>query len=269
MILKKFAKLIALILALVLVLSLAACKKSGDAETQASAPAADEGKQSTDANVETDANAETDAPATDAPATEAPAAEGDIVGKWSCELSIEALMQANAGNTDEQSMGMVKTLFGDGSIIVNLEFNADGTTVFSMDQESIKALMNNMINNIDAIIPQIVEAQGMTQEDFAAALEQQGMTMDQFKEQLAEQFKDEDLLGDLDNTSATGTYKLEGDKLFITAEGKEINDSQYLVIDLTANTLVIKEVVGIEDLGNDMDLEGMEKMLPWTFNRVG
>ena len=26
---------------------------------------------------------------------------------------------------------------------------------------------------------------------------------------------------------------------------------------------------GIEDLGNDMDLEGMEKMLPWTFNRVG
>lgn len=263
MILKKFAKLIALILALVLVLSLAACKKSGDAETQASAPAADEGKQNTDAN------AETDAPATDAPATEAPAAEGDIVGKWSCELSIEALMQANAGNTDEQSMEMVKTLFGDGSIIVNLEFNADGTTVFSMDQESIKALMNNMINNIDAIIPQIVEAQGMTQEDFAAALEQQGMTMDQFKEQLAEQFKDEDLLGDLDNTSTTGTYKLEGDKLFITAEGKEINDSQYLVIDLTANTLVIKEVVGIEDLGNDMDLEGMEKMLPWTFNRVG
>ena len=74
---KKFAKLIALILALVLVLSLAACKKSGDAETQASAPAADEGKQSTDAN------AETDAPATDAPATEAPAAEGDIVGKSS------------------------------------------------------------------------------------------------------------------------------------------------------------------------------------------
>ena len=258
MILKKFAKLIALILALVLVLSLAACKKSGDAETQASAPAADEGKQSTEANAETDA-----------PATEAPAAEGDIVGKWACELSIEALMQANAGNTDEQSMEMVKTLFGDGSIIVNLEFNADGTTVFSMDQESIKALMNNMINNIDAIIPQIVEAQGMTQEDFAAALEQQGMTMDQFKEQLAEQFKDEDLLGDLDNTSANGTYKLEGDKLFITAEGKEINDSQYLVIDLTANTLVIKEVVGIEDLGNDMDLEGMEKMLPWTFNRVG
>ena len=179
------------------------------------------------------------------------------------------MMQASAGNTDEQSMGMVKTLFGDGSIIVNLEFNADGTTVFSMDQESIKALMNNMINNIDAIIPQIVEAQGMTQEDFAAALEQQGMTMDQFKEQLAEQFKDEDLLGDLDNTSTTGTYKLEGDKLFITAEGKEINDSQYLVIDLTANTLVIKEVVGIEDLGNDMDLEAMEKMLPWTFNRVG
>ena len=258
MILKKFAKLIALILALVLVLSLAACKKSGDAETQASAPAADEGKQSTEANAETDA-----------PATEAPAAEGDIVGKWACELSIEALMQANAGNTDEQSMEMVKTLFGDGSIIVNLEFNADGTTVFSMDQESIKALMNNMINNIDAIIPQIVEAQGMTQEDFAAALEQQGMTMDQFKEQLAEQFKDEDLLGDLDNTSANGTCKLEGDKLFITAEGKEINDSQYLVIDLTANTLVIKEVVGIEDLGNDMDLEGMEKMLPWTFNRVG
>lgn len=258
MILKKFAKLIALILALVLVLSLAACKKSGDAETQASAPAADEGKQSTDANVETDA-----------PATEAPAAEGDIVGKWACELSIEGLMQANAGNTDEQSMGMVKTLFGDGSIIVNLEFNADGTTVFSMDQESIRALFDNMINNIDTIIPQIVEAQGMTQEDFAAALEQQGMTMDQFKEQLAEQFKDEDLLGDLDNTSANGTYKLEGDKLFITAEGKEINDSQYLVIDLTANTLVIKEVVGIEDLGNDMDLEGMEKMLPWTFNRVG
>ena len=258
MILKKFAKLIALILALVLVLSLAACKKSGDAETQASAPAADEGKQSTEANAETDA-----------PATEAPAAEGDIVGKWTSELSIEGLMQANAGNTDEQSMEMVKTLFGDGSIIVNLEFNADGTTVFSMDQESIKALMNNMINNIDAIIPQIVAAQGMTEEDFAAALEQQGMTMDQFKEQLAEQFKDEDLLGDLDNTSATGTYKLEGDKLFLTAEGKEINDSQYLVIDLTANTLVIKEVVGIEDLGNDMDLEGMEKMLPWTFNRVG
>ena len=258
MILKKFAKLIALILALVLVLSLAACKKSGDAETQASAPAADEGKQSTEANAETDA-----------PATEAPAAEGDIVGKWTSELSIEGLMQANAGNTDEQSMEMVKTLFGDGSIIVNLEFNADGTTVFSMDQESIKALMNNMINNIDAIIPQIVAAQGMTEEDFAAALEQQGMTMDQFKGQRAEQFKDEDLLGDLDNTSATGTYKLEGDKLFLTAEGKEINDSQYLVIDLTANTLVIKEVVGIEDLGNDMDLEGMEKMLPWTFNRVG
>lgn len=221
---KKYAKLIALALVLVLMLSLAACKKDG---------------------------ASSDGPAT-------------AVGKWSGKISIDDLMQitAQAGAVESKSAQVVKTLVGDNSIRILLELTSDGVISFTVDRASVEALLDGMIENIPAHIPDLT---GMSNEEFEAALQARNMTMADFQAQMRRQFESADLAGSLDNSTAKGSYVLEDNRIYVGKEGKSVDKRSYMVYELKDDTLILKELVG--DVGSGFN--GMQVLLPWTFTRIG
>lgn len=133
---KKFAKLIALVLALVLVLSLAACKKSGDAS----------GKTPT-----------------------------SPVGKWVSELAVADMIKASGESSEGMDAESMKQLFGDSTVKVNLELTSDGKIILTPDKDSFKALFEKMTENIADLLPtmfnvspekldEMLQAKGMTKE---------------------------------------------------------------------------------------------------------
>lgn len=220
---KKFVQLAALVLALTLLLSLAACKKDG---------------------------------ASKAPDT--------VVGKWSGRIDIDTLMQitAEAGAAEEKSVQVVKTLVGDSGISMLLELTADGVITFALDRASVEALLDTMIENIPAHIPEIT---GVSIETFEAALQAKGMTMADFQASMRQQFESANLAGSLEGSTAKGIYELEGDRIYVGKEGKAIDKTSYMVYELKDGALILKELVG--DAGSGIN--GMQVLLPWTFTRIG
>ena len=220
---KKFVQLAALVLALTLLLSLAACKKDG---------------------------------ASKAPDT--------VVGKWSGRIDIDTLMQitAEAGAAEEKSVQVVKTLVGDSGISMLLELTADGVITFALDRASVEALLDTMIENIPAHIPEIT---GFSIETFEAALQAKGMTMADFQASMRQQFESANLAGSLEGSTAKGIYALEGDRIYVGKEGKAIDKTSYMVYELKDGALILKELVG--DAGSGIN--EMQVLLPWTFTRIG
>lgn len=220
---KKFVQLAVLVLALTLLLSLAACKKDG---------------------------------ASKAPDT--------VVGKWSGRIDIDTLMQitAEAGAAEEKSVQVVKTLVGDSGISMLLELTADGVITFALDRASVEALLDTMIENIPAHIPEIT---GFSIETFEAALQAKGMTMADFQASMRQQFESANLAGSLEGSTAKGIYELEGDRIYVGKEGKAIDKTSYMVYELKDGALILKELVG--DAGSGIN--GMQVLLPWTFTRIG
>ena len=184
--------------------------------------------------------------------------DGKSLGKYAAPISIQTLMGAVEGG--EEEMEAYGQLFeGAEDMIMFFEFFEDNKVRFSIDPDSAKALMETMVRNLPTVLPAMM---GMSDEEFEEYLTASGMTMDDFVAAVSEALSPEDLL-DTDEMGAEGTYRLDGDKLYITAEGEEENTDSYMIVEFTDDTFTIKEMVG--------DQEGMEEyeaLLPWTFTRV-
>lgn len=281
---KRFAKLIALILVLILALSLAACQKQEEVKAptapgqQNPIPAESEAP-ATEAPVVTDAPKteapeteapETEAPKTEAPETEAPETEApqpvnpgnnaDLVGFWQSEISWEQLMEMSGNDSEDGSMDVFFALVGDNNLCMDLEFSADGTLTFSLDRASAEAMVDAMFENLPTMLPTIL---GVSQEELEATLQAQGMTMDDFVELMIGQLDKDSMLEGFEDSSTTGTYVVDGDRIYVCEEGGTIDtNSNYMVYTLSGDTLTLVELVGSgEDLG------GIEKLLPWVFTR--
>lgn len=231
---KKFAKLTALVLALVLVLSLAACK--GTEKTAAQLP-----------------EATTEA---------APVQEASVVGKWAYSIDAARMMEiaGQQEDADEDQIEMVGQLLGDTELVVTLELNEDNTFRLAIDPDSIQAMVDNMIENLPQLI---AEMYGMTPEELESMLAEQNMTMDDFAAMMREQINPEDLVSDIEEVN--GYYQVDGDKIYLGNSLEEIDQDKYVVFTLTDSKLTITEVVGAED----DDLGNFEQMLPVEFTRVG
>jgi hypothetical protein len=105
---------------------------------------------------------------------------------------------------------------------------------------------------------------GKSEEEFEAALTAQGMTMEDFTKAVAEQI-DPETMFDTSEMNLQGTYRLDGDKLYITKDGEKEKTDAYWVVEVTANSMIVKEIIGEDNTAP----EGAEKLLPWTFNKVG
>lgn len=176
--------------------------------------------------------------------------EVTIVGTWEGTMDMTAAMAAATQMEFDEplEMGMIFT------------FNEDGTYSATVDKDSLKDMMDTLV---DVMIELIVSMSGDPDMDLEAELAKEGMTMAEFKEQLMGEMNIEDMLGETDET---GYYKYEDGK-FYTAEDKEdLEAGDYIEIThitLTSNKMTVTD---IEQDGEKMS-EVMPDMFPMEFTR--
>lgn len=176
--------------------------------------------------------------------------EVTIVGTWEGTMDMTAAMAAATQMEFDEplKMGMIFT------------FNEDGTYSATVDKDSLKDMMDALV---DVMIELIVSMSGDPDMDLEAELAKEGMTMAEFKEQLMGEMNIEDMLGETDET---GYYKYEDGK-FYTAEDKEdLEAGDYIEIThitLTSNKMTVTD---IEQDGEKMS-EVMPDMFPMVFTR--
>lgn len=229
---KKLAKLLALLLALTMMLSLAACK-------------------------------ETDEKNAGANTTEA---ANSIVGSWKFTLNLDKAL-AVAGDTEELQgleelgdsfMEMMKEL----SIVMVLDLKADDTYTFQIDEDSAKEAISSMMSKMKEIFPKLMaDMLGMSEEDVMAQLEAAGTSVDSLMEQAIGQMDTDQMLKDMTKDSSKGTYRFADGKLFLTEEGKVENPADYAEVELNGNELKITK------LADNESFESLKDLLPLVFVR--
>ena len=224
---KKMTKLLALLLVVVMVFSLAACKdsKSGNKDSK-----------------------EKEEPVT-------------IVGKYQGVMTPEMLKTINGADGDAEKMMML--MEGWKGMVFVFEFTEDNKYTLSVDKSSLDDLVEVMKKNM---ADHLAELNDMTEEELEAKLAEENMTREDVVDILLGDVSGEDVV-DTDEMTSSGTYRLEDNKLYLISEDEDEEDvDNYMVIELTKDTLVLKEFVK-EDQDED-DQAMNEKLLPWTFNRV-
>ena len=198
---------------------------------------------------------------TEAP-TEAPA-PGSIVGSWRGDFDLTKMMFAvmdsyeDSGLSEEQ-FNLIKKLYKDLSITMTLEFKDDSTCVSATDKASADAVIEQLKANIKNNLGEVLSMYGVTESELA----DYGYTTDTFVESF---------LSELDTDSfevtATSQYRLDGNKLYMYEEGN-FDDSQYVIVDVTASTLSITDIVSpdIDDAGSYNIFS--KAILPMVFKRV-
>ena len=195
-------KLLAILLAVMMILSLTACGKSGSDEPT-------------------------------------------IVGSWKGSMDLSAFMAAIYQIEIEDPIP-----FG-----ITFTFNADNTYSVAVDEESIDAFMDAMV---DMVVGMMSSMYG-EEFDLETMLAEEGMTMDEFTEEIMASVDVDSVLGAI--AEANAYYKYEDGKVY-TATTKEAldagdyDDCNYIT--LTSKTMTITD---IEQDGEKMS-EIMPDMLP-------
>ena len=294
---KKMTKLLALLLALAMIFSLAACSNTpenppatddkANANTTEAAANHEPDKDSEPAP-ETEAPATeapgTEAPATDAPATELPATEAPatdapettaspvepddspIFGRYEGEISMDLMLQVNGAGMEEEDADLYARLFeGCGSMVLYMEFSTGQRIHVGMDKESVGKVLDQMLENMPEILPEMM---GMSMEEMEETLNAQGVSMDDFMAMMREELNPEELFG-AGNMSMLGTYRLDGDKLIITEEGEEEDPDEYMVIELEDDSLTIVDVIDGEESASEGGEENpLNTLLPWVLHKT-
>ena len=266
---KHFAKLIALVLALVFVLSFAACKKAEEVKAPAAIPVTAAPDAETPETQAPETEALTEPADTEPPVTNVPEpvngsglpAQTDpaLIGLWQGSVPLDLMM--NDDSASESTLAFL-SLVPDADMKMNFEFKQNGELAFSLDADSIHSLFETMFENLPAILPSLY---GLSEEEFAQMLEAQGMTMDDLIELMRQQINYEDLASELTEASATGCYTVSGDRIYVDNSPEALSDqSNYMVYRVDGSTLTLLELVGEE---ND-SITSLKTLLPWELTRM-
>lgn len=180
-----------------------------------------------------------------------------IVGNWNHELVyrdyIDKVFQQSQGSVDPKLQVFYDELYKafDGfKINVILELKDDGTFVFTPDNESVKAAVEKVKENLKNVIPNALKAIGITDEQMKA----RGVSIDDMVNKINE---------GIDKFNYSGEYFYKDNKLYLYDEGKERNDSQYLDIELNDNEFIVKKING-----DVKGFQGLNALLPITFKKA-
>ena len=279
---KKFSRVLALLLVLVMAFSLAACSADDKASPNTTAAPETKAPDTQPANTEALAPQETKAPATETPATEAPETEppateapetekpgteaslperddSPIYGVYEGELDLDKMMELSAGELSEDDAALYGKLFdGCDPIKIFMEFSNGQRIHLGLDKDSFGGIMETMLKNLPEVLAEMF---GMSMEELEELLQAQDMTMDDFMTMMAEEMNPEELFaaGEMD---MTGTYRLDGETLYITPDNddQEITRMRVLVDD---EILIIIEIHSGEE--DEEVPEQLLSLLPWIF----
>jgi len=176
----------------------------------------------------------------------------DITGTWSAVVDLTDKLDLGEDFADFNSKLEINMLY---------DFKNDGTLVFQLDEKNLSSAMNKLIDEmIDFVILAQAEAMDMSYEEF----DETGSTIDEFMRAMLESEMDwSNLMTNLvDETMVIGKYKVDGNKLYSVDLDEDFDDSDYIVIELSGNTLKFVS-------STDPDFNENEIMkLPFSLTRV-
>ncbi len=227
-------KFLALLLAAVMMLALCACGEEEESKADASKTEASTTDTSAEASKEESAEASEESE---------PAVATDITGTWIGTIDLADVITASM---DPETMGEMADYIVIDEFILDLAFTFekdDCTISFteeSMD-EAITGLINTMLDGTMEYFEDTCEQQGITMEEFFAAME---TTEDDFMQTMKVMYEESFNAQDLQMNEG-GKYLLEDGKLYMGDELETIKDSnEYLVVEINGNTMQFK---GISD----------------------
>ncbi len=259
---KKLTKILALVLALALLFSLAACGSSNpDGEREKRAYDRDETK-TTEETAVTYPSELTEETAIPTELTEQ-IENDEIVGTWKYDMQMEKLLDA-AQKMDEipaefNGMMDVLTVLYDGIVItLVMDLKEDKTCTVSAEEASLQEAAKVIEERLPAFLPDLLTVMtGMTREELEEQLAASGMTVDEFIAVAASQITADQLLASMTPPVRTGTYAYEEDKLTLTYEdGSKV----VYTVELNGDELTVSAIEGSAS-------EYPEGILPMVFVR--
>lgn len=190
--------------------------------------------------------------------------QSKYIGTWKGTLDMTDIVAEELANDEE--MGDYFTIT-DFSIVMNLEFNDDGTYSMWVEEESIEEAMDKMIDDLtlgmEDYLTDYFASEGITV-TVQEALDALGMTMDELMEDSFDnEMMDKTIDEMLNEIKGEGNFKVDGDKLFLS-DGLEyaVDENAYEICEISGDILKLLEGVGYKDGGPFAEL------YPVTFTRV-
>lgn len=160
----------------------------------------------------------------------------DLVGTWSLDYDMASLLAGELGPdyADFNTPLVVSICF---------QFNEDGTFSMFGEQESFNANFNTWMDEFLAFSTQMIytqyEEMGQSKEEADAAFQQaNGQDIESFMRQTMEGSVDANAL--LSEMTTNGKYETSGDKLYMAADGEEIDKNAYDVFTVSGDTLKLE-----------------------------
>lgn len=247
---KPFSVAVSVVLALTILLSMTGCCCSlGSSESLTSQRV--EYPQNNDQQDET-------------PGLEFPKEESvSIVGTWETTIDCGAVVEA-ALSSNERYTAMGSNFFNGLEIESAVTFYADGTMVSKVDEVSAREFAEEFVV---ALLKVSIESIGlnMSVEEY---LESNGTSLE---EVIDEMYGSDAMTKMFEELQQEGTYRVDGNKLYLIRKGEEFDENKYMPFTLTADTLVMEAPVG-QDYGADVDQEIVETaknaLYPMTYTKV-
>ena len=155
-------------------------------------------------------------------------AEKAFYGDWEAEIDLSDSFAEALGDAGDE----VAEAFKNAKLAtkLNMSFKEDGTFSTEIDEdalvESFKSNKDTFAEYFTAYFEQLLEGSGVSVED---ALASQGMSLDS----LIDNALDEGVAAmkeSLSDTSQSGKFKVDGNKLYLAEDGKDFSDEEYAVL---------------------------------------
>ena len=192
------------------------------------------------------------------------------VGEWRYEIDFGTLM----GKSSDESPMQVFTQFGledtlkELKMKMNLSLTEDGKVRMSIDKEAMLDAMNTLVEKMMEALPEILAKQmGISVEELEKTLASQGMSLDTLVGQIKSQINMDSLSDSFEQMNFTGTYRLDGNKLYMTRDGQEENTERYTVIEVSETELKFMEIHNPAGEESSEENARYEELLPMVFKR--
>ena len=240
---KKLTILLSLVLCLAMMFSFTSCGGSNNGGSE---------------NKGTDKATTTDAATEKEPATP----EELIVGAWTCELELGDFMATLMGDTAGEYFDGLEF-----AIFLNMEFTEDGECEMNIDEdtfeEAVEDLKDDLRDGMMKMLEDAAEMNNTTLDELVASVGYN--TADEYIDATLDAMTAEDLLESFGDANQSGTYEIDGDKLYIVADGEDKDENNYVEFTVDEDTLTLDMPAEEKE-----DAEGMEALLdilPLRFER--
>lgn len=191
-----------------------------------------------------------------------------IVGEWEASKDFgELLGESFIEGFGEEGSEYFKDLKFD--LPFTFEFDEDGTAALTINEKKFEKSFEEMKKQLKKGFEQMLRDMAEENDaDLNDLVTQNGYdTLDEFLDEALSELSIDEAMSNFDDTEISGKYELDGNKLFIIADGEERDDEDYLVFELDDDELRIEMTdEQLEDLSDD-DEALCDAMFPMEFTR--